>query len=1144
MALQFISGNSISDRTAVIYETICAQACSHPDKDYLFLVPEQATLQVQRELAAVHPDHVLGNIDVLSFGRLAHRLLNEQAGKKAVLLDDTGKSMILRRIAGKEKQELEVFGRNLNQSGFIQELKSVISEFSAYRITNEVLEGVLPSLEKRPALQKKLRDIEKVYTSFYKELGEEYLTAEELLNVLARLVPQSKKLHESIVILDGFTGFTPLQYQVLEEILQCAEHVVCAVTEDEKGGREELFAMSREMKTRLTALAKAHQIPCSERNHRYVTRQRHVVDALKHLEKQLFCTPAVPWKKETDALHILCAKNPAEELGFVLRKILELVRDGYSYRDIAVVAGDLETYRDEMARLFDHAGIPYFIDQKKGLKNHPLIQFVKKALAVLEEQMSYDSVMAFLRNPYVVSDETTSAVCQGISCGDLDCLDNYLLAGGIERISRWRHPWAMPYDNTDEKDLERLNQLREQIFNWFVPLRTVWENPETTVREAMTALFSFLQQFGIAYKLKAQQAAFHEAGELYLESEYEQVYPKVLGLFDQIVKLMGDEILETRVLSDILDSGFEELQVGFIPATVDRLVVGDLMRTRLEHIRVLFVIGCNDGLLPKRAERGGILSDYDREILKGAGMELALAAREEVFCQQYYLYLLLTKPSEKLYVSFSETAADGKALRPAHLKTVITKLFPNCPTEAAEDAYPGLQGLMQKEDGFLLLVNGLRSYLDGEQETWWQELYSYYMQDDAFAERLQVMREGLFYGYKTEALDKRIARRLFGGDQELSISRLEKYAACAYAHFLTYGLKLKERRQFELGAADYGSLFHASISHFFELLEKRHLNWREIDDAERNHLVEESVAKAMEEYQTTVFDSSARNKSMAGRIRRMTDRTLWALGHQWEHGAYEKTWHEMDFGKAGGNAVTLPVEAGLELSLRGRIDRVDFAEEDGSLYVKVIDYKSGGTKFDLGKVYYGLQLQLVLYLEAAMAMAAKRNPGKELIPAGIYYYNMKDPIVSGFGMTKEEIEDKQQKELRMNGLTSTEKASLLLIDAEGGNVVLGLEYKKDGSLSSRALVANADQMHEIGRFARKKALDLARGIYGGKIDAYPYEYKKMNPCEYCEYGSVCGFDLQLEGCHYRRLFELDKDEVWREIEKKEKDDGGQHDVDK
>ena len=451
MALQFISGNSISDRTAVMYETICAQACRHPDKNYIFLVPEQATLQVQRELSAVHPDHVLGNIDVVSFGRLAHRLLNEQAGKQAVLLDDTGKSMILRRIAGKEKQSLEVFGRNLNQSGFIQELKSVISEFSAYKVTSEVLEGVLPTLEKRPALQKKLHDIEKVYTSFYKELGEEYLTAEELLGVLSRLVPQSEKIRGSIIILDGFTGFTPLQYQVLEEMLQCAEHVVCAVTEDEKGGREELFSMSREMKNKLLALAKEHHVSCEEKNHRYVTKKRKVAEELAHLEKQLYQVPPKSWNKQTDAVNIIAAKNPSEELGFVLRKVLSLVREGYAYREIAVVAGDLSVYRDEISHVFDQAGIPYFIDQKKGLNTHPLIQFVKKALAVLEEQMSYDSVMAFLRNPYVVSDENTFD--GDILCEDLDRLDNYLLAGGIERINRWKHPWVMPYDNADEEDL-------------------------------------------------------------------------------------------------------------------------------------------------------------------------------------------------------------------------------------------------------------------------------------------------------------------------------------------------------------------------------------------------------------------------------------------------------------------------------------------------------------------------------------------------------------------------------------------------------------------------------------------------------------------------------------------------------------------
>ena len=234
-------------------------------------------------------------------------------------------------------------------------------------------------------------------------------------------------------------------------MLQCAEHVVCAVTEDEKGGREELFSMSREMKNKLLALAKEHHVSCEQKNHRYVTKKRKVAEELAHLEKQLYQVPPKSWNKQTDAVNIIAAKNPSEELGFVLRKVLSLVREGYAYREIAVVAGDLSVYRDEISHVFDQAGIPYFIDQKKGLNTHPLIQFVKKALAVLEEKMSYDSVMAFLRNPYVVSDENTFD--GDILCEDLDRLDNYLLAGGIERINRWKHPWVMPYDNADEEDL-------------------------------------------------------------------------------------------------------------------------------------------------------------------------------------------------------------------------------------------------------------------------------------------------------------------------------------------------------------------------------------------------------------------------------------------------------------------------------------------------------------------------------------------------------------------------------------------------------------------------------------------------------------------------------------------------------------------
>ena len=1133
MSLQFVSGNAVSDRTAVIYEVVCKDACQHPKKNYLFIVPEQATLQVQRELSAIHPDHVLGNIDVLSFGRLAHKLISEQTGKNTVILDDTGKSMILRRIAGRQRDNLEVFARNLNQSGFIQELKSVISEFSAYRVTKNVLEEILPSLEERPALQKKLKDIEKIYTEFYKELGEEYLTAEEMLEVLARLVPDSEKIKNSTVILDGFTGFTPLQYQVLGEILQYAGNVICAVTEDEDGERKELFAMSCDMKKKLIELAKQKNVTYKESLNSYIHRKRHVSRELEHLERQLYRVPSKKWAGGNEDIHLIIAENPLKELEYVQKKLLELIREGYAYRDIAIVTGDLDIYQDEIKRLFDRTGIPYFIDKKKSLKNHPLIQFIKKTLAVLEEHMSYDSIMAFLRNPYVVYEESDEAWNEsGILCDDLDRLDNYLLAGGIRSFSRWKKTWELPYDNTDGAELEKINGLRQTICEWFEPLRKTWNDKNTTVREAMTQLFFFMQKFKIDEKLSMQRKRFHDENEAYLESEYEQVYPKLLALFDQIVELMGDEILEVKVLSDILDSGFEELQVGFIPAAVDRLVVGDLMRTRLNHIKVLFVIGANDKILPKPSQKGGILSDYDREVLKQEGMELSMPAREEVFCQQYYLYLLLTKPSKELYISFCETSADGKALRASHLVSVVDRIFAKCKIEKSEEVYTGINSLMQKDDGFLLLVNAIRNYLDGSNETWWHELYSYYIEERQYDDRLKNMLDGLFYGYKTERLDKELARKLFGRGNEITISRLEKYMSCAYAHFLTYGLGLRERNQFELKAADYGNLFHASISYFFTLLEARHMNWREINSEQRNALVFESVSKAMEEYQTSAFDGSERNKAMAKRIQRMTDRTLWALGYQWEQGGYEQIQHELDFGKNAGNALTLSIEKGLELSLKGRIDRIDYAKDDGSIYVKVIDYKSGGTRFDLAKVYYGLQLQLILYLEAAMDYTARNNPSKEIIPAGVYYYNLKDPIIAGFGLTKEEIEEKQQKELRMNGLTSTEKASLSLIDAQGGKVVAGLEYKKDGSLSSRACVADAKRMHALGKYARKKALELARDIYGGNIDVNPYEHKKRTACEYCEFASICRFDLQTEGCSYKRLSAIDDDTVWERIVEK------------
>lgn len=1137
MALQFISGTDVSERTGILYDTICRKARSDLKQRYIFIVPEQQTLQVQRGLIAAHPDHVLGNIDVLSFARLAYRVLSEQRTPETVLLDDTGKSMILRRLAGKRKDSFELFGRNISQNGFISELKSVISELSAYRVSTDMLESVLSELEGRPALKKKIKDICLIYDAFRQELGDRYSTAEELMSLLAKNIPNSELVKDSIIILDGFTGFTPLQYLVLEQLMLRARHVVCVLTEDEDARKGELFAMSRQLRAKLAGLAKAHGILCDKKYDKYIGMpESKSSDELVRLKTELFAYPVRPCGEKPKSVHIYRAENSRKELEFVLKRTLELVREGYCYRDLAVVAGDLEGCRAEAERIFSKAGIPFFIDMKKSLAANPLVRLITETLTVVEENMSYDAVMAFLKNPCIRRARLRG--CTGEADEPmwteeiLDTLDNYLLAGGIGGYRRWEEQWIFSYDTASEEQLSALNELRKTIYGWFFELKKSLTG-DHTVREAVTSLFLFLKDFKVYETAVELSEEFKASGEFYLESEYSQAYGKVVKLLEQTVELMGEMKLSIKELREILETGLQELKVGFIPATVDRLVIGDPVRTRLDNIKILFIIGANDGKLPVEKPRSGIITDYDRELLKRSGLELAPTAREDAFNSQYYMYLLLTKPTSALYISYSEFTDDAKPLRPSHIISMLKRVFPGAKSQDSGECYPGMASLTDRREGFSLLARSLRGVIDGDSKPNWRELYDYYYNDDEFAERLSMVRDALFYSCRIEKLDSDTAKRLFGNRSEISISRLEKYAGCAYAHFLTYGLRLKERKLFELQATDYGTLFHAAVSNFFSILEKKGIDWRSVTPEQRNLFVEQSVKEALDAYKTTIFDSSARNKSMADRIKRMTDRTLWALSYQWDCGEYSTTKHETGFGDIKGEAVQLELRDGMRLILNGRIDRIDTVSKNGCVYVKVIDYKTGATKLDISKVYYGLQLQLILYMAAALSREKNKAGGDEalkIVPAGVYYYNMKDPIVDGFNLDKEERERRQLKELRMNGLTNSDAASMRLIDTEGGRVVTGLEYKKDGEVSSRATVGSTKQLEALCRYGKRKALWLAQSIFDGEIRPEPYEYAKQSPCDYCEFNAVCGFDLQTDGCNVRRLARVSRETVWEKTQ--------------
>lgn len=1185
MALQFIFGNSICGKSEYMYQVVIEQAKKHPKWNYLFVVPEQATLLVQRELIGRHPEHALGNIDVLSFQRFAYRIFDELSVPMLNILDDTGKAMILRKVAEEHKSEMNAFRKNLSQSGFIQELKSMISELYQYGVGDVQLNTLVSQTNRHPLLQLKLQDLSIVYTAFQKKLKNEYITAEELLTVLCHYIEQSKFIKNSIILLDGFTGFTPIQYQVLELLMIYAKHIVCSVTVGsgtdpyQKMESHELFYMSHVIVEKLREMAiqnhiaygKDKTVPktweCSykkqiysyeieftqqgslqeaentinktelqkadmEKNQKEKIRQkkkkiRQIQEERTHMEQQIFRYPSMPWKKEVQSQWIYSAKNPEQEVQFVLQEIMRLVREeGYLYREIGIVTGDLSIYEPILTHQFTEAGISFFIDQKKNLSRHPLAELVRSVVAVISHRFSYESILSYLRNPFVPIDRNA-----------VDEVENYVVATGIRGKKAWETEWTRGYRGFQKGQLEKINQTRERIME---PLRILMDaEPEQgkwTVRERTKSLFYFMDHIQIEEQLQKMADQFGQDGEFQRQKEYEQTYKKVLDLFDQMVELMGEEEVSAEEYGEILDSGLEDIQVGLIPVTIDRLVAGDLMRTRLGNVRTLFVLGVNDGLLPRNGEKGGILSEQDRELIRNLDVELAPTAKEDAFTQKLYIYLMLTKPTEQLYLCYSRLDRNGKAIRPSYLISTVKKLFPNLKEEAAEQKMGGLQGLQKPKNSFRILIDGMRQYLNGEECTWWEELYRWYRSNSEYEEKINQILSATFYSYKKEAISKAIAKRLFWETPMNSVTRLEKFASCAYAHFLAYGLDLEPRVLYQLAAVDYGNIFHKSIEAFFGKVKEKKLDWTNLTVTQRMQNVNESVQEVANDYGNTILQSSARNQYMVQRMERMTDRTIWALAEQWKEGSFEQSLSEAGFTSSDElEGMKLPLEEGVTMALQGRIDRVDVAEDGDHVYVKVIDYKSGNTDFDLTKIYHGLQLQLIIYLEAALEMEKKKHPDKTIVPAGIYYYHIKDPIVEQENAEDEKAAQKAVKrELRMSGLTNSEPEILDRIDHSGNKkseIIKNLERNDNGSASKRSLVADSTQMQQLCQFGLKKATKLGNEMISGNIAVNPYEYKKMNSCEYCEFKSICGFDSRLEGYGYRRLQKMKPDEMWEVLEK-------------
>lgn len=643
MSLRFYFGSSGAGKSYQLYQEMIERSAKHPEQNFLVLVPDQFTMQTQRELVLRHPDGVIRNIDVLSFGRLSHRIFEEVGYDRSPVLDDTGKSLVLRKIAGTLKEQLPVLGGNLDKPSYIHEVKSAISEFMQYGIGTKELDQLVSFAAQRGALHYKLKDLQTLYEAFLSYIEGQFITTEETLDLLRNSLSKSGIIQGSVVAFDGFTGFTPIQNRLIQELMQLCEEVIVTVTIPEGEdpfkieGEQQLFYLSKKTVRDLCKLAEEDKI--ARGKDVFLTGdvlRFQKGGQLAHLEKSLFRYPLKPYVKHgvaigatqatqedrgttqegrattqedreatqgtvdgaasytTDSVRIYEATDPKEEVRQTARLIRQLIREkGYQFREIAVICGDLGTYAEYVEEQFALFEIPVFLDQTRGILLNPFIEYIRSALSILTQDFSYESVFHYLRSG--LADFTRE---------ETDWFENYVLQFGIR--GKWQYTRVFTKKTKemaeDADSFDKINAVRQRLLDSLQPLLF----RENTVKSFVEGLYDFLVQSRVQEKLAVYEKQFEEKGELSKAREYAQIYPLVMDLLDQIIGLLGEEKMTLKEFADILDAGFGEIEVGIIPQNVDRVVAGDMERTRLKPVRALFFLVSTMGIFPEEPQEAAL----------------------------------------------------------------------------------------------------------------------------------------------------------------------------------------------------------------------------------------------------------------------------------------------------------------------------------------------------------------------------------------------------------------------------------------------------------------------------------------------------------------------------------------------------------
>ncbi|TYR79567.1 helicase-exonuclease AddAB subunit AddB [Priestia megaterium] len=1146
MMLQFLIGRSGSGKTAYCLDHIRKQLKEDPlGNPIIYIVPEQMTFQSEYELVRTPGINGMIRAQVYSFTRLAWRILQEVGGISRYHIDQTGIHIMLRKIIEHQKEELKIFATASEKLGFIDELEKMIKEFKQYTLEVESLNKLQRQLveDNEHVLADKLHDLHIVYQEFEKQLMNKYVDGEDYLHLLAEKIPHSTYLQNAVIYVDGFHHFTQQELHVLIELMKVCPKVNITLTGDHLyadfiPNDLQLFRLTGDTYRSLMGLATENSIKVAEPIV-FKNSQRHVhSDELNHLERYYDERPTVEFPYKPTALKVYPAVNRRAEIEGIAREMTALVRDhGYRYRDIALIVRNAQDYHELVETVFKDYEIPYFIDQKRAMFHHPLIEFIRSSLEIVSGSWRYETIFRAVKTDMLFP--VLSDIHQLRE--EMDQLENYVLAYGIQG-SKWTNGerWTyrkyrsledMKIGKTDEELQfeEKINELKNLIVPPFQTLQNSLKKANTGYEKAK-ALHSFLTNLDIQRKIEALRNQCEEDGKIQEAREHEQVWKSVLHLLDQFVEMMGDEKISIQLFSDLMETGLDSMQFALVPPALDQVLVASFERSRFSAIKSAFIVGVNDGVIPAKSQGDGILSDQEREQLLESGVTLAPSSRQKLFDEQFLIYLALVSASERLYISYPLANEEGKTLLPSLVINRIKELFPLLEENLLMTGPTDLPENYQLDyiTNPLTTIAHLAGQLQGWKrhypmsDTWW-DVYNFYVTTPAWKRYSQKVLSSLFYKNEAKRLTRETSHRLYGKHIQASVSRMEKFEACPYAHFAAHGLKLKERRVFKLAAPDIGELFHAALKMISDELRGGEKDWKQLTKKDCQKLSTAAVQELAPRLQNEILLSSNRHHYLTHKLQQILERASFVLSEHAKASGFVPVGLELGFGPGAElPSIQFQLPNGNTMELVGRIDRVDKADSSKGLLLRIVDYKSSDRALNLVEVYYGLSLQILAYLDVVVTYAEQLlHDSRGALPAGVLYFHVHNPMVNSTKiLTNDQIEEEIFKKFKMKGLLLGDEEAVRLMDEtldSGHSKIVSAGIKKTGGFYSNSSIASQEDFHHLRHYVRGKFVEAGTEITEGKIDIAPYKLKDKTPCTFCEYRSICQFDESMSDNEYRQL---------------------------